>query len=102
MNCAKRPIRILFISHSSRLFGAEKSLLLFLSKINKNNYEPLVVLPDKGELEKEIKKLNIKTHIMTLPWWTGPEKNIYIKIFLLLKCILLGIISSYISSEIIY
>jgi glycosyltransferase involved in cell wall biosynthesis len=84
----------MFLSHSSSLFGAERSLLTLLRNINNDIFEPHVVLPKKGELEKEIKKLNIKIHILKIPWWVGLEENSLLKFFSLLRCILLEIISS--------
>ena len=95
MQSTKKPIRILFISHLSGLAGAERSLLLLLSHLNKNKYKSLVILPKKGEIEKEIKKLNIKTQIIYIPWWVGSKKNIIFNFIFLLRCLLLTITSSF-------
>lgn len=69
-------IKILFISHSSAMGGAERSLLLLLKNINTNYFVPIVVLPTSGPLKREIEYLNIKTYEDKSPWWMkGGERN---------------------------
>lgn len=54
---------ILFIHQSAELYGSDKTLLIFLKNINKNNFFAIVVLPNKGPLELELEKTGIKVVI---------------------------------------
>src|SRR6476661_9155204 len=48
MDC--KPVKVLVLNTSSRISGAERSLVDVLSFFRKKSLLPLVVLPDKGEL----------------------------------------------------
>ena len=65
----ERPIKVLFVSHSSGMWGAERSLLLLLKNLNRDLFEPIVVLPRNGPLEEEMLQLNIKIYEVASPWW---------------------------------
>ena len=51
---------ILFIHQSAELYGSDKTLLIFLQNINKNNFFTVVVLPNEGPLKLELEKIGIK------------------------------------------
>jgi len=89
-------IKVLFISHSSNIFGAEKSLLLLLKNINREHFEPIVVLPMSGPLKERVNTLKIKIYEVKSPWWirSRKEKNILLNISRLGQCIILEIIAS--------
>jgi hypothetical protein len=65
---------ILFIHQSAELYGSDKTLLVFLSRINRQEFFPVVVLPFEGPLKTELEKLNIQVHIM-------PVLKVYRKMF---------------------
>jgi len=69
----KRPIKVLFVSHNSGMWGAERSLLLLLKNIDRRNFEPIVILPGPGPLKEKIDNLNIKTYEVWSPWWVKPH-----------------------------
>ena len=48
---------ILFIHQSAELYGSDKTLLIFLQNINKNNFFTVVVLPNEGPLKAELEKI---------------------------------------------
>lgn len=75
MDVKRNPIKVLFISHSSGMVGAEKSLLLLLKHIDRKRFEPIVVIPNSGDLETEIKKLGITTYEVKSPWWVLGQNN---------------------------
>ncbi len=77
----QKQIKVLFVSHSEKLNGAERSLLILLNKIDKGHFKPIVVLPKSGPLEKEIKKLNIKVYKIKCPWWFRQRKKFILLIF---------------------
>jgi glycosyltransferase involved in cell wall biosynthesis len=54
-----RP-RILLVSHSSGVYGAEKSLLMLAKGLDKKSYDIVVSCPKKGPLWEELAKLNIE------------------------------------------
>ena len=70
------PIKVLFISHSAKLYGAEKSLLLLLKEIDKNRFDPIVAIPGEGSLKEEVRQLNIRTHRIQCPHWVGDKTGI--------------------------
>lgn len=54
-------MKILFISHSSELYGASKSMLYLIIDLKERyNIEPIVLTPDRGMLTNELDKLGIK------------------------------------------
>ena len=55
--------RILIIHQSAELYGSDKTLLIFLQNINKNNFFTVVVLPNDGPLKAELEKIGIKVVI---------------------------------------
>ena len=62
------PRTVLFISHSSALYGAERSLLDLLSGLDRSAYRAIVALPEDGPLNQRITALGIET------WITGHQK----------------------------
>jgi len=76
MQSIKKPIKILFISHSSAMAGAERSLLLLLENIDRKYFTPVVVLPRSGPLKEEIRHLNIKIYKVKIPLWLKDRRNI--------------------------
>ncbi len=63
---------ILFISHTSNISGAERSLLEILSCIDKNKWKPIVIAPT-GLLHEEIIKLGIDFIAIKLPVINKPK-----------------------------
>lgn len=92
-----KKTKVLFISHSSNIFGAEKSLYLLLKNINRQHFEPILVLPMSGLLKEEVNNLKIKIYEVRSPWWVRPkkEKNILLNILKFVKCIILEMIASF-------
>lgn len=65
---------ILIIHQSAELYGSDKTMLYFLSELDKTKYLPIIVLPFDGPLKNELEKNNIKVVI-------APVLKIYRKIF---------------------
>lgn len=65
---------ILIIHQSSELYGSDKTLLVLLSKLNKTEFFPVVILPDEGPLKTELEKQGIKVTI-------APVLKVYRKMF---------------------
>lgn len=56
--------RVLFVSHSSDLNGAPRSMINLISVLRKYGIMCYVVIPQNGEIEKELKKNGIKYYII--------------------------------------
>lgn len=65
---------ILFIHQSAELYGSDKTMLYFLSELDKTQYFPVIVLPFDGPLKTELEKNNIKVVI-------APVLKLYRKMF---------------------
>lgn len=55
--------KILFIHQSSDLYGSDKTLLLLLTHLDREQFLPVVILPSEGPLKTELEKLNLKVVI---------------------------------------
>lgn len=55
----KMKKHILFVHSSAELYGSDRSLLNIVSNINRDKFEVSIILPCKGPLLDELKKLNI-------------------------------------------
>lgn len=65
---------ILFIHQSAELYGSDKTILMFISNLDKEKYFPVVILPFDGPLKTEFEKNNIKVVI-------APVLKLYRKMF---------------------
>ena len=90
-----QKIKVLFISHSSEIHGAEKTLLTLVERLDKQKFEPAVVFPEEGLLKNYIAELGVKTYLSPLDRWIryGGEKdpenaNIYERIEYLSEIVL--------------
>lgn len=70
-----QKIKILYVSHSSDLGGAERSLLTLIANI-KDLITPVVVLPHDGPLAPILTALGAKVHFSPLEWWVNTEFGI--------------------------
>ncbi len=64
-----KPIRILFLSHDSGIYGAQQSLLGLLEKIDRDRFEPMVIAPDEGSLTEAVRSLKIPVRIRLIIHW---------------------------------
>ena len=71
-------MNILFITHYSSLYGANRSLLLLLEGLKENNFNPMVFVPDKGPLIDELKKRNISYRKFKFWAWMGVSSKLFI------------------------
>ncbi len=68
---AKKP-RLLFISHSGGLYGAERSLLELLTGLQRRKmYDLLVFLPEKSGLAAELESRGIGYRVIPYSRWIG-------------------------------
>jgi len=55
------------MSHSSELYGAQRSLLRLIAKIDLKKYDPFVIFPNRGPLFDQIESLGISSFIVSRP-----------------------------------
>jgi len=60
--------KVLFISHSSSMYGAERSLLQILTNINSDKFSISLALPYSGPLNKALPS-GIEVHYIECPYW---------------------------------
>jgi len=65
------PRRVLFVSHESGLAGAERSLLDLVRGIDRNRYEPLVMVPGNGPLKEEMERTGSRVVMSRTRWWVA-------------------------------
>lgn len=62
--------KILYLTPSSSLLGARKSLLVLLENLDKNKYLPIVACPQReGKLSEILKEKNIRVEVIRLRNW---------------------------------
>lgn len=67
-------MKIVFISNDSLLYGSSKSMINLILELKKlYNYDISVVLPKKGDLEKELKNRKIDYKIFRYYSWIHPK-----------------------------
>jgi len=65
-------IPILFVSHTSKLSGAERSLLSLVTKLNSlGKIQPIVLVPSNGPLVSELEKNKIQFIKINYHHWNG-------------------------------
>lgn len=58
---------ILFFNESSKMGGAEHSLLVLLQNLDRAKYNPILITEDEGELTQKCQKADIAFECVTLP-----------------------------------
>lgn len=66
--------KILFIHQSAELYGSDKTILMFISSLDKQKYKSVVILPFDGPLKREFEKNGIEVVI-------APILKLYRKMF---------------------
>jgi L-malate glycosyltransferase len=56
---ADSALKILFYNHTSQVSGAERVLLLILARLSRERFEPILVCPADGELQKHAKAVGV-------------------------------------------
>lgn len=69
-------IKILYVSHSSDLGGAERVLVTLIANLDKNAFSPVVVLPQEGPLAPILTGLGAKVYYSPIEWWVNTEFGI--------------------------
>lgn len=68
-------LKVLFISHTGNLGGAERSLLDLIDQFKERGIACKVIIPDEGLIERELKDLSVGYKIIPFEWWAQVEKE---------------------------
>ena len=69
--------KILFISHSAELNGAELWLLETLQRLDRRSYAPSLAVPQPGPLPDAVKDLGFDTFVIPMKWWITERSRIW-------------------------
>ena len=69
------PKKILFLSHSSDIGGAEYCLFDLLQGLDQKKYEAIVALPGDGLLKGKLESLGCRTILLDLPFWIAWRRS---------------------------
>jgi glycosyltransferase involved in cell wall biosynthesis len=58
--------RVMYLSHSAELSGAELSLIALMSSLDRSRYQPLAVIPGAGPLLDRLVEAGIPAHVLPL------------------------------------
>lgn len=76
----KVPLKVCFISHTSKQGGAEKALPKLLEALKTKGVETYVLLPHHGPMENDLKKRNITYYIYPYRMWMKSKSSLWRKI----------------------
>jgi len=68
---------VLFLSHTAELNGAELWLLQFLTGLNRDKFNPLLVVPYPGPLADHAESSGVKTVLIPFKWWLAEKSKIW-------------------------
>jgi glycosyltransferase involved in cell wall biosynthesis len=63
------PLTLLIVSHSSELYGAERSLLDLIENLDREVFNPIAVVPNSGPFQSELDRYGIKAYVVRSPAW---------------------------------
>ncbi|OGW83261.1 MAG: hypothetical protein A2987_05810 [Omnitrophica bacterium RIFCSPLOWO2_01_FULL_45_10] len=61
------PFRILYLHETSRISGAENSLLNLVRHIDVSRFKPIFILPEGGPLPSKLREMGVEVNLMELP-----------------------------------
>ena len=63
------PRTVLYLTPSSRLLGARRSLLQLVANLDPERYRPVVVSQRPGDLVDALRDAGVATHVLFMGWW---------------------------------
>jgi len=65
----QEPIRVLFVSHDTGMWGAQRTLLTLLTAIDRRVCSPMLVVPYKGIMSRMVSELGIPVFVERMVHW---------------------------------
>ena len=62
-------LRICFLHHDTRLYGATRSLLNLIDGLKQYDVLPYVIIPSKGDIVTALESKHINFDVVSLEWW---------------------------------
>lgn len=59
-------LKILYLTNFHQIGGGETSLIYLTENLDRKKFEPIVVVPRKGQLSQKLKQLKVKTYFLNL------------------------------------
>ena len=69
--------RILFVSHTAELNGAERMLLQTLGELDRRAFRPYLVVPRSGPLLVEAEEAGLPTAVVPMKWWLTDRRQVW-------------------------
>jgi glycosyltransferase involved in cell wall biosynthesis len=69
--------KILFVSHSAELNGAEIMLLQTIERLDRAKFKSFLIIPRSGALGREANKLGIDLMIVPIKWWLSDKARLW-------------------------
>lgn len=70
---SREPIRILFVSHDSGLWGAQRALLTLISAMDRRLFNPMLLIPYDGPMARLAAEVGVPVFVKRLVHWIpGP------------------------------
>ena len=60
------PAQILFFDHTAKMGGGEVSLFNLVTHLDRQKFEPIVVLAQEGELREKLSRVGVEVHVLPL------------------------------------
>ena len=70
-------IKVLFVSHTSQLNGAERMLLETVRELDRGKFDPLLMIPRPGPLGLKAGAAGIRTVVVPMKWSLSGRKSIW-------------------------
>ena len=64
-------MKIVFITHYTSLYGANRSLLNLIEGLKSHNVESYVIVPAKGDITNALSELDVEFAVFPLKWWVS-------------------------------
>ena len=68
-------IKVAFFAHAANLTGSSRSMIDLTNALKNNGVTPIVILPSKGEIEKELQRWNTKYYVVPFQQWVHGTRS---------------------------
>jgi glycosyltransferase involved in cell wall biosynthesis len=77
MRSKRAPLRVLFVSHTAELNGAERMLLQTLTGLDRKKVFPLLAVPRSGPLADEAARTGAPVFVVRSKWWLSGRNGVW-------------------------
>ena len=73
-------LNIIYVHGIGEIGGAEKDLLMYLGRLDRQKFSPHVVCPETGPLKEEVEKLQVAVVGLPLPQWRRIKSRVQVPV----------------------